>query len=338
MKIRPLLLLLCLYTALRGEALVLVHLGKDVPAYVADCINQARLFNPTMPLYCIINKGASIPQQCLRIMNELDVKTVYAESLASTNAHREFTQRSRLDVSHRDGFWKKTSERFFYLHELMLQEHLVDAFHIENDVMLYINLSQSLEHFRNYKRIAAVFDNDERCIPSLMYFNNAESLGYLIDLFVQYADKGYTHSFDMIIPALFKRLNGSDYIDQLPIIMPDYAQDYPLESTMGHRTNHPENYWNHIDQFDSIFDAAALGQYLGGIDPRNGLSQPGFINESCLFNPSHLEFSWEFNDQGLRVPCAHYRGKKYRINNLHIHSKYLAPFTSKELHEKTVNN
>ena len=87
-------------------------------------------------------------------------------------------------------------------------------------------------------------------------------------------------------------------------------------------------YTNHFYLFNSLFDAAAFGQYLGGEDPRNGHSAPGFINESCIFNPSHFTYTWEEDDQGRLVPYAHYKNEKVRINNLHIHSKNLAPFYS----------
>ena len=83
-----------------------------------------------------------------------------------------------------------------------------------------------------------------------------------------------------------------------------------------------------FSSFLSIFDGAAIGQFLGGIDPKNGVSKPGFINESCLFNPSLIKFTWEVDDCDRRVPYASYGNSISRINNLHIHSKNLQKFTS----------
>ena len=59
-----------------------------------------------------------------------------------------------------------------------------------------------------------------------------------------------------IIPQLFKSL-----IHRMPVNSNDYV--------------------NHIDEFDSVFYAAAIGQYLGGIDTTNshGKSTVGFVNE-----------------------------------------------------------
>jgi hypothetical protein len=89
-------------------------------------------------------------------------------------------------------------------------------------------------------------------------------------------------------------------------------------------------FWKHFDQFGAIFDAAAIGQYLGGVDPRNagGADTAGFINETCIFDPSGYQYRWRTDSQGRRVPCAIDEGREYRVNNLHIHSKDLERFVS----------
>ena len=99
-----------------------------------------------------------------------------------------------------------------------------------------------------------------------------------------------------------------------------------FRSPMGHQVKNIQKYYNNIEAFQSIFDAAALGQYLGGIDPNNGPSSPGFINESCVFNPSLLSYEWINDDRGRKIPYIIFSGEKYRINNLHIHCKNLILF------------
>ncbi|MFQ5677492.1 MAG: hypothetical protein ACE5G1_16505, partial [bacterium] len=131
---------------------------------------------------------------------------------------------------------------------------------------------------------------------------------------------------DMALLGIFKDDYGSDNIDALPIIHENYVSTRPLVSRKGHTVQDKNKYCQNIDLFQSIFDAAALGQYLGGADPANGPSKPGFINESCVFNPSLLTFEWIYDEQGRRVPYATFENKRYRINNLHIHSKKLEWF------------
>ena len=57
------------------------------------------------------------------------------------------------------------------------------------------------------------------------------------------------------------------------------------------------NFSNCYNDFNSIFDGAAIGQYLGGIDPRNNSSNSiGFVNEQCIFNVSNYKYIWNNNE------------------------------------------
>ena len=112
--------------------------------------------------------------------------------------------------------------------------------------------------------------------------------------------------------------------------MKDYVKDLTLKSASGHTVINKYLYCNHFEKFDSIFDAAAIGQYLGGVDYRlaNETNGPGFINESCIFNPSLLRYEWHPDKQGRKIPYVIFGKTKCRINNLHIHSKKLEDFYS----------
>ena len=85
---------------------------------------------------------------------------------------------------------------------------------------------------------------------------------------------------------------------------------------------------HHFDKYNIIFDAAALGQYLGGVDERNipGNSE-GFVNETSLIKFNIYKFYWKkIND--LYCPFIEINGKSIRIFNLHIHCKKLNNFIS----------
>jgi hypothetical protein len=71
--------------------------------------------------------------------------------------------------------------------------------------------------------------------------------------------------------------------------------------------------------FNSIFDGAAIGQYLGGIYSNPNLK--GYINDTTIFNVSKYNYIWEHNE-----PYMVFENKKIKINNLHIHSKNLKQF------------
>jgi len=84
----------------------------------------------------------------------------------------------------------------------------------------------------------------------------------------------------------------------------------------------------HGEGFRGVWDAAAYGQYLGGIDERNEAGrQVGFVNETCAFRTDQFEFTWA-NSDGLAYPRAHRHGHSWPIYVLHIHSKHLDEFVS----------
>ena len=132
----------------------------------------------------------------------------------------------------------------------------------------------------------------------------------------------------MVVPVILKRQAGSDVINNLPIIFPEYTKTFKLGSTSRHKVKNSKDYYHNVEHFDSIFDAAAIGQYLGGIDPMHKNSEPGFINETCIFNPSKCTFDWQLDEEGRKIPLIGCNGRQYKLNNLHIHSKALYKFAS----------
>ena len=308
---------------LSGYSIIFVHLGRKIPDYLFDAVCQARLFNEYADIMVIAEQEA-IDQSNDLLFNKHKITLVPCESLVRTDAHKKFNQETALSKISREGFWYKTTERFFYLDECIRQYELSEVFHMEYDNMLYVDLEELLPIFGSYPGIAATFDSDERCIPGFIYIAHVGAIEKLINFIAEKATEGLN---DMQVIALFKQQSAKE-IDSLPIIMPEYIKQYGLCNELGHSTKSPKDYAQYIDLFDSIFDGAAIGQYLGGIDPLNGPSSAGFVNETCLFNASKLTYSWHKDTQGRKVPFASCGEKIYRINNLHVHSKNLKEFSS----------
>ncbi|MBI3508310.1 MAG: hypothetical protein HY069_01555 [Chlamydiia bacterium] len=312
------LLLFFAISALATEhAIVYVHLGPKLPHYQADVIEQARLFNPDCPIYLIAEQSA------LEELHHPTVTPIACETLRKSGAHEKYLREKETT-----GFWNYVVERFFYLEEAMQQYELHSIFHMENDVMLYRDLSELTplcqKHYRGM--IGATFDNDARCIPGFVYIDGKEPLSQ----FVQFVAEHHPHGEnDMVLLAKFRAKYHKKWIDHLPIVLPAYAKDYPLETYQGITVQNPPDYWNHWQEL-AIFDAAAFGQYLGGQDPIHGVNEPGFINESCIFNPARFSLSWEKDALGRYVPLGAFNGQIFRLNNLHIHSKNLKKFSSSQ--------
>ena len=78
------------------------------------------------------------------------------------------------------------------------------------------------------------------------------------------------------------------------------------------------DFGNNIDLFNVLFDARAIGQYIGGIDPRNDPNVgPGYINPDSLFRVNLINVEWRLDNNNLYIPYA----CGLPVVNLHIHCK-----------------
>ena len=323
---RPLLLLLLLTInlSLSSHSIAFVYLGKKIPKYAITAVDQALLFNDC-EIFFLGNKKA------LKALSQLEtnpqVKLIAVETLPPSNEHEEYRKNFRMGKMFKRGFWLYTTERFFYLGEFMKKHNLQDVIHMECDNLIYRDLNELMPIFhKHYKGIGATFDNDNRCIAGLVYIANFQALE---NLNIHIATAAKQCKSDMYSLGSYLNITSKARIDSLPITTLDYTRDHKLSTPKGKGTKFPQRYTNHVEEFNSIFDAAAIGQYIGGIDPIHRNSKPGFINESCVFNPSKYTFIWKPDAKGRWIPYAVYKGTEYKLNNMHVHCKILRAFSSK---------
>jgi len=231
-----------------------------------------------------------------------DLVLVPLETIPATPEHTAFRQASVLP----SGFWQSTSERFAYLYDYCTSANLSNTIHLENDIMLYYDISQRLPQFIT-KPMWAVFDSEHRCIPSVLFFRHSTVMGDFMKTFVQCARQNKN---DMETIAYFRKTHP-DQIGALPIIT-NYSEPIPAM------------YTEHASTFGVLFDGAAVGQYLGGIDTiHNKHNTDGFINETTVFQCNKATVEWTYN-QGKKVPYLN----GLPLVNLHIHSKDLQRWSS----------
>lgn len=271
---------------------VLVHSGNVFPQYIDDCITQLKKYNFEIHLILSHNLHEKIKSK--------DIFISKVEDYISDKYNSFSLQR---DNSFRDGFWTRTSSRFFLLSEYAKKNCLTDFFHIENDVLIYddLNLTNQILKKSSYD-MSLVIDSIDRCVPSIMWFKNYELLNEMCDFI-------YSNNYNDDMKNLNLFFKSNKKISNFPIIPIDL-----YNSTI--------KYNNMFEHYKSIFDGAAIGQYLGGIDPRNiSGNTVGFVNETTVFDVSKYNFIW-INEE----PYMMYNNNQIKINNLHIHCKDLKKF------------
>ena len=217
----------------------------------------------------------------------------------SSTLQTDFDSKSMLNKVFRDGFCNNTSKRLFILNEYMKQKGLKNVIHLENDVLLYSDMKYDLD-----EKIYITMDEQNRCIPGIVYIPNHELFDHLIQEYNYSKD-------DMENLAIFYNRHR-DIVNTFPII------DNSVQ---------PSIYNKEFERFHSIFDAAAMGQYLGGVDPRNIPGDTtGFVNETCIIKYNNYQFKW-MKKKGYYVPHILINNNWIQVNNLHIHSKRLKEFS-----------
>jgi hypothetical protein len=310
-------------------AIVFVHLGAALPPWLDDALFQARLVN-TCPIYVVAEAAALNARPLPENMRGLAL-----EEIGVSPKHQAFRRMSFLDRSFRGGFWTYTTERFFALESAMAALGMGAVVHLENDVLLYAGLEELAPKLAAlYPRLAATFDNDQRCVPGFVYVHEIAALSRLTDFLLaalqalrRLPPQQLQGVNDMVLLGEYRaRVPGG--LALLPVIPADYPA--PLRSQIGHVAADAGLYARDCAALGMIFDAAALGQYLGGIDPRNHPGPTrGFINESALYDPRLLKPRMVSDTDGFRRPVVETAQGLVPVGNLHIHAKDMRDFLSR---------
>lgn len=235
----------------------------------------------------------------LKLFENYNITVITSDSLQENFRDVNVVMTSQLNsfefdkLSQLEGdFWKNASKRLFYIYSYMKKFNKTNCIHIENDYLLYFQVDQL-----KFNKVMVTIDDGERCIPGIVCIPNAEMLKPLIE----------NYNFkenDMI--NMYRFYKNNEHVECLPT---------SIDSS---------NYTN------LIFDAAAIGQYLGGIDPiHEGGGIPGYINPLFNINFSKYDFYWKKVDD-LYIPCIKINGNIHKIAGLHIHSKQLQNFQGDE--------
>jgi hypothetical protein len=285
--------------------IILIHIGSIYPNYINDCIIQLKNLNFNVHLIISENLIGYVPYNDINISKIEDYINEKYDSFSIQGYDKNF----------RDGFWCSTSSRFFILENYVKVKNIKNFYHIEYDNLIYDDLKHTTEILTKQKEdMFLVIDSESRCIPSIMFIKNYKILNELTNFILLNSNKN-----DMENLFRFYYLNRSN-VGNLPILPTNNNID--LISKTGIKNSGNINYTNLFDDLNIIFDGAAFGQYVGGVDTRNDSSNTvGFVNETTIFDVSKLDISWD-----KKLPVITHNNKKIRICNLHIHSKTLNKF------------
>lgn len=154
-------------------------------------------------------------------------------------------------------------------------------------------------------------------LANLMWIRNAHSLDHMLSFFCSIPFRN-----EMELLRAY-RAAFPNFLAYLPIYWSDTSKS--LDST------------NLFGDFQALFDSAALGQWAGGVDPRN----MGGVEQLCCFENSVSPYNFSTGQHSIVWKEAYpwvgvqpflqeivqsNQSKLVRIMNLHVHSKELKRF------------
>jgi hypothetical protein len=291
--------------------IVMFHSGKSLPVFLKDTFSQLRLFNPTTTVYFITDREhLADPVFTLNSINVVDKQKYISDDIQTFCV---------LYGRGKDNFWTITTTRLMYIANFIKEQNLHDVYHLENDVLLYTDISEfNFQFTKLYTDLAITVGGPDKCMTGFLFIKRPQALQHMVGFFIKLLKSSTIH--------IIRKQYGMDMVNEMTL-MRVYSREYP--NLLKFLPILPfgdfaENY----NMFNSIFDPASWGQYVGGtLDGVPG-AKPDDHYIGLLLR-EHLEYTviWKQEEKG-RVPYFKFDGQEVRINNLHIHSKNLHLYLS----------
>lgn len=220
--------------------------------------------------------------------------------------------------SFRNGFWKYTFERLLALTEFHIQNSEGSILHIESDLLLMPNFP--FKSFEQIDTLAWMKVDEQRDTAALLYSPNKEESTWLSKTIICILESGESVT-DMTILRQIADSNPHKVIG-----LPTFTNG--MESFRNENAREildiPKNTFPKL----GIFDPAAIGMWLTGIDPRNNygttiyFDTQGILRGGTYLDPS--KFRYQFTENEL---LGVFGTNRIPIWCLHVHSKNLDLFS-----------
>lgn len=285
-----------------------VYLGARLPKYAKSAL-QLAVKNSGLKVTFL---GTDSIIKCLKIDG---VKIVRVEDFYDPSHFNEIAKIISLPHDFRDGFWLKTLERFFVINQYMKSFSIEKIFHSELDQLLFgcDVLVHKLDNL-SYLGIFAPFHGLEKVIGSVFYCNKISAL----DSFIDFLKNSKSYENEMRLFAEWGKLNPNN-IFALPTVNSENLTRDQLAS-LGIKSFSAED-------LGGVVDAAQIGQWVGGEDPRNIPIWLKPKNKCIIKDTENILTEIQLNKLKLEfksnreVLFSLEEKISTRLYNLHLHSK-----------------
>jgi hypothetical protein len=286
--------------------IVFVHLGAKFPKHLILNLKRTCELFPDFTVVLITDVRASIK------INKDNFRKSY---IITTDDYQTLNNNLSHPKSFRDNFWFTSLARIYALCDYVVSNN-VSILHIESDVLLSGDLP-IVSFVKCDRPIAFTVVGRDSGVASIMWIENAQAATRLREYSAQSARKDSTTT-DMKMLGRFQKDN--------PELVRVLAS-FPTEIGNSYRLLPPqilEDFFYTADLFDGLFDAADVGRYLLGDDPRNhrGIKILRRELDTSYFSPREVKYVYSKSRNFLDIESD----SNKRYFSLHIHSKNTKAF------------
>jgi hypothetical protein len=290
--------------------IALVYLGNTLPRYVIDNLNYLKDVVPSGSLIFISEDNKSLEK----------VARIGIETWKCSDPNDSWNK-VKAKLSHpeafRNGFWFKTTARFFAILEYM-QNTEESVLQIEADVWIAKNFP-----FTKFEeiidKIAFPLESMTTGAASILWIPNLELMQTLIKFAeIEFSKDG--HSTDMTILGQFS-IENPNITFVLPSLL---SNSHNLENDTSEVL---DNSFSQYVQFDGLFDPLTYGLFLLGIDARNSRGYKILFSRPSAHTVPAETYNYSFEEDILHVESR--TKEKLPLYCLHVHSKDRSIFNNR---------
>jgi len=216
------------------------------------------------------------------------------------------------DYKFRDGFWRYSIERLFAISDVFEQLDAGSILHIESDVITFNNFPFS-EVFQLKNTTWCRF-NDESDVAALLFLPSHENSQLLNTQLLELMALN-PNLTDMSALSRLGQVHSS--VDYFPLVEKSDSI-YLNSNTTSDKSAYKVS--ELFKKFNGIFDAAPLGMYILGQDPRNnwGIVRRKIKLPHSSISPEHFKLRLNqagnlVAEDGMNIYCLHAHSKEMKL-------------------------
>ena len=281
--------------------IVFVHFGSKFPKHLILNLKRTCELFPDLPVVLVTDgpEKLEIGKDNFRI-SHFTMNRDYQVLNENLNHPKDF----------RNNFWFTSLARIYALCDYVASNN-VPILHIESDVLIAHDLP--IDRFQMCDRpIAYTVVGKGSGVASVMWIQNSQAAFHLRDYASKSAQKDPT-STDMKILGRYQE----EFPQRVRVLA-----SFSIENARSYKSLSPqivEDFTYTENLFEGFFDAADVGRYLFGDDPRNhrGIKLLRQQLETSYLSPREIRFVYSETRNFLSTAF----GSQNRFYSLHIHSK-----------------